>query len=251
MHRLPLLLLFCCTALRLFGGAPAGVQAREMELVGFFKSYTGASSFESALRDSLSKQFRRRLVELLQNESSLGYEFDSLRHYVSITQSADGRLRSFSWDEREGGSWRDMTCFAQFRGGDGKLHVQQLDTDRETETGDFSDVRIYSIHMVERNGRPAYLLLGSGTHGSGLHHSSARLLTIGRSHLEPCSDAFDGAAELVSEIPRTYPIDMRYDERRQVLVYNDYKWTDASSGKTRCLRVTELFLENGRFRKKA
>lgn len=228
---------------------PATLLAQEKDVVALFKAYTSSNVLENA-HDSLSRLFRNGLVELLKNESAQEYAFDSLRNYIGITKSTDGKLRIFSWDERDGGTWHDMTSYAQFRGNDGKLHVEQLDTDNETETGAFTDVRIYSIHQVERNGRTAYLLLGVGTHGGGMHHAEARLLTIGMNGIEWCADAFDGTGELVTEMPRTYPIEMSYDEKKQVLSYNEYKWSDVSAGKSRCLHPIELVLENGRFKKR-
>lgn len=223
------------------------VSSIENDLVQLFRNYT-ASPYASS-RDSLAKVFRNELTGLLASERSLTFSFDSLRKYMNITQSADGRFRTFSWDEKEGSAWHNMTAYAQFRGGDGLLHIEQLDTDTEDVSGSFTDVNIYSIHMVERNGRTAYLVIGSGTHGGGLHHATSRLFTIGHNRLELCSDAFNGKPELVTEIPRTYPIAMSFDAGRQVLSYNDYSWSDASAGKSRCLHSVELKLMNGRFKK--
>ncbi|TND05890.1 MAG: hypothetical protein FD123_3581 [Bacteroidetes bacterium] len=242
-------LLVCTLPVFLFAGAGTerSIISQEVELVHLLKAYT--QSPYSDFRDSLARQFRNELTGVLSSEKSLGYNFDSLRKYMSIVRSADGRLRTFSWDERDGGTWHNITSYAQFRGGDGLMHIEQLDTDSEDVSGAFSDVKIYSVHTVERNGRTAYLLLGAGTHGGGLHHAQARLFTIGHRGLELCSDAFNGTKEAVAEIPRTYPVSMSYDEQKQVLSYNDYIWSDASAGKTRCLRNVELKLVNGRFRK--
>lgn len=228
----------------------AAIRLRESELVKVYRSLS--SNILSDSHDSLAHLFRKNFGELLQEEISSAYPFDSLRRYVSICKSKDGKLRTFSWDELEGGTWHNMTAYAQYRTASGKLAVKRLDSDMddETETGAFSDVRIYTIHELAVNGTTTYLLLGSGTHGAGMHHAMARVFQINSELLELQKNTFGKIPELVTEIPRSFPPDMRYDDKTGVLSFNTYSFGDETTGRGRGLKPVEYVLVNGTFVKR-
>lgn len=225
----------------------AAIRLRESELV---KTYRSLSQYVlSDQHDSLAKQFRENMEALLKEEISSTYAFDSLRRYVQICKSADGKVRTFSWDELEGGNWHNMTAFAQYRTASGKLALKRLDseTDDEAETGEFSDVRIYAIHELKTAGGTSYLLIGSGTHGGGMHHALARVFAVSGDAFESSRNVFGNYAALLTEIPRSFPPDMRYDEKTGTLSFNSYSFGDEITGKGRGLKPVTYVFTNGVF----
>jgi hypothetical protein len=225
----------------------AAIRMRENELVKTYRSL--AQHIFSNQHDSLAQNFRENMELLLKEEISSSYPFDSLRRYVQVCKSHDGKVRTFSWDEMEGGNWHNMTAFAQFRTAAGKLALQRLDseTDNEYETGSFSDVRIYSIHELTVGGVTSYLLIGSGTHGSGMHHALARVFKVSGDSFELSRVAFGTAGEVFTEIPRSFPPDMRYDEKTGTLSFNSYSFGDEITGKGRGLKPMTYVFTNGVF----
>lgn len=225
----------------------AAIRLRESELVKTYRSLT--QNIFSDRHDSLAQNFRENMETLLKEEISSSYPFDSLRRYVQVCKSHDSKVRTFSWDELDGGNWHNMTAFAQFRTAAGKLALKRLDseTDDEYETGSFSDVRIYSIHELTAGGVTSYLLIGSGTHGSGMHHALARVFAINGEVFQPSSNAFGKTGEVFTEIPRSFPPDMRYDEKTGTLSFNSYSFGDEITGKGRGLKPMTYVFTNGVF----
>jgi hypothetical protein len=228
----------------------AAIRLRESELVKTYRSLT--QNIFTDRHDSIARSFRENLETLLKEEISSSYPFDSLRRFVQLCKSRDGKVRTFSWDELEGGNWHNMTAFAQFRTSAGKLDLKRLDseTDDEAETGNFSDVKIYSIHELTVGGFTSYLLIGSGTHGGGMHHALARVFAITHGTFEMSSNAFGKSGGLITEIPRSFPPDMRYDEKTATLCFNSYSFGDELTGKGRGLKPMTYIFTNGVFVKR-
>ena len=115
------------------------------------------------------------------------------------------------------------------------------------ETGAFSDVRIYNIYELPLNGQTVYLLIGSGTHGAGMPHAQARVFSIQQENFEINTTVFGSQQELVTEIPRSLPPDMGYDEKKGILHFNSYSFGDETTGKGRGLKPVEYVFQNGKF----
>lgn len=228
----------------------AAIRLRESELVKTYRSLT--QNIFTDRHDSLAKNFRENIETLLKEEISSSYPFDSLRRYIQLCKSHDGKVRTFSWDELDGGNWHNMTAFAQFRTASGKLALKRLDseTDDESETGNFSDVRIYSIHELTAGSVTSYLLIGSGTHGGGMHHALARVFAVNGDAFESSTNAFGKTGEMLTEIPRSFPPDMRYDEKTGALCFNSYSFGDEITGKGSGLKPMMYVFTNGVFLKR-
>jgi|GEM_PF-350540 len=70
--------------------------AAELEMLNTARQLSG-SRYNSHLQDSFSLQLKNQFSEILKNEDSFDYAFDTLKSDVSIVTSGDGRLRIITW----------------------------------------------------------------------------------------------------------------------------------------------------------
>ncbi|MEL7221231.1 MAG: hypothetical protein AAGJ93_07930, partial [Bacteroidota bacterium] len=88
------------------------------------QTYQTAIEADYQLRyDSLGPLFKEELKLALSEVKTMAYPFELLADEIRIVRSADGNFITYSWDERNGGSWHDMTAIAQFRSPDGSVGV--------------------------------------------------------------------------------------------------------------------------------
>src|SRR5688572_776482 len=198
--------------------------------------------------DSLIHSFKRRLKKELASGVGLDCKFDSLSTEMRIVQSEDKLLRIFSWDELSGGTWHDMAAFAQYKTSSGAIGSKQLDSDREMELSQYSDIIISKIHMVKMRDKIFYLTIGWGTHGAGHHHMMAQIFSIEGNKLVKCVDCFDSGRDLIVVSGRAYDPDLKYDPVSKTISYNEFKEDEGNwmmpTGKTIMLKIV-----NGIFKK--
>jgi hypothetical protein len=173
--------------------------------------------------DSLIHAFKKRLKKELATGVGLDCKFDSLSKEMSIVQSEDKLMRIFSWDELSGGTWHDMAVFAQYRTSTGAIGAKQINSDREAELGEYTDVIISKIHMVKMRDKTFYLTIGWGTHGAGHHHMTAQMFSIEENKLVKCTDCFDSGADLVVVSGRGFDPGLTYDPLTKQISYNEFK----------------------------
>ena len=128
--------------------------------------------------DSVAPAFLAHLVQALRDPASFENPWVRLDSQVLIVRSADNRVRFFSWDPANGGTWHDMHSFAQYRGASGDVFVQQIDKAEGGEFSAFTDSEIYEVHDIEIAGKRHYLTFAYGTHGSGHQHKVAQIFSI-------------------------------------------------------------------------
>lgn len=198
--------------------------------------------------DSLIHSFKKRLKKELASGVGLDCKFDSLSTEMRIVQSEDKLLRIFSWDELSGGTWHDMAAFAQYKTSSGAIGSKQLDSNREMELSQYSDIIISKIHLVKMRDKIFYLTIGWGTHGAGHHHMMAQIFSIDGNKLVKCVDCFDSGKDLVVVSGRAYDPDLKYDPVSKRISYNEFKEDEGNwmmpTGKTITLKIV-----NGMFKK--
>lgn len=200
--------------------------------------------------DSLAPLFKSQLDSVLALPASFTIPFDSLRTRIKITESNDNNLRIFSWDEKSGGNWHDMTSIAQFKTATGKIDTKQLNSGNEAETGEYTDVVILKIHEIIIDHKKYYLTIGYGTHGSGHHHMLGQIFNISNNELIKCESCFDGFGDLVIEAPRSEKINLAYDSDKKELSYNEFQFEDSSGFYRPTGKIMSWKLIDGVFKKK-
>ena len=154
------------------------IQKMEYQLISKFKKYQN-SDYE--IRTSLRIGLRHEIETILSDSTSFEYPFDSLSKCITIIQSNNKAVRLFSWDELTGGTWHDMAVIVQFKTSTQHVKTKWIDSDICENPKGITDAIQYQIHDVVMNEQTRYLCFGSGTYGSGHHHSSILLFSISRS----------------------------------------------------------------------
>jgi len=176
--------------------------------------------------DSLMPMFKNHLIQVLSIQKSIGFPFEKLSENINIVSSTDHRLRLFSWDERTGGSWHIMASFAQFINKNEKVFVQQLGSDDEAKDNAWTDVIFYKIYQFEIEEITNYLLFGWGTYGSGNQHELIQVFYIKNKILVKCTDCMYGKDKLVIVYPRVDDIELKFDENKKEISYNDFYYDE-------------------------
>ena len=198
----------------------------------------------------LANRFKSHLQTVLKTPASFDYPFDSLAKQVGILSSPDGLFKIFSWEHMIGGTWHDIYSIAQFKTDQG-VYTQQLNTEQEGATGDFTDSYYYDIQILNQGSQQIYLLFGSGSHGSGHHHKIIRAFVWENQQFQELPTLFNGERYLAVEAARMDKIELRYDAERKKIVYNEFKMQrnsgfKESTGKTiaLCWDGTSFTLDN-------
>ncbi|MEM6770271.1 MAG: hypothetical protein AAF597_06805, partial [Bacteroidota bacterium] len=169
--------------------------------------------------DSLAPKFKTELKEALITLPKA--RLDSLATRIKVTESENGELAFYSWDERTGGSWHTMATYGQFFSEDQQLRVQRIGGN-EWDTGALTNVRINQIYQLDRAGQTVYLTLGVGTHGGGHYHAAAQVFAIEGDSLQLCTNCFQTEEYLAVQAPRTRKIDLTYHPASMSLTHKEF-----------------------------
>jgi len=150
-------------------------------------------------RDTILIRFQNTLAETLRKESFLNVKYDSLSEYMRIISSEDDKLKIFSWDEFNGGTWHVYNSMYQYKVNN-ELAVGFLTIKTEDNyITDNTEVYHYQIHLIDND---KYLAKAYGTHGSGKEFYMFRLLSYNDGVLKDCSGCFNGYDKFFYEITR-------------------------------------------------
>lgn len=193
----------------------------DLELTSCFKTMIAA---DAKLRyDSLAPAFKKQLREQLKNPLTFNNQLDSLSKYLSVVTSSDGKVKFYSWDGVSGGNWHDINCMAQFTSKKGALSVQQLNTEKSAETGDFTDSGIYQVYELTTDTTTFYLTFAYGTHGSGNHHRIIRMFYISNNQLLQCDSCLAGLRELALEHPRSEKANLSFNAKTKEISFREFE----------------------------
>jgi hypothetical protein len=172
--------------------------------------------------DSLAPLFKDQLITHLQNPLTFENDLDSLGTVINIESSPDKRIKFYSWDERNEGTWWSIQCVAQFRTEQGDVVVQEVSTGEESRTGKYTDSGIDEIFEVKMDDTVYYVTFGSGSHGSGHLHKIVQVFSIQGNELVKCTSCFPSEGDLVIEYPRSQLANLTFDPLTNEISYNEF-----------------------------
>lgn len=196
--------------------------------------------------DSLAPAFKRQLTEQLKNPITFDNSLDSLSKFLKIKTSADKQIKFYSWDDKEGGTWHNINCIAQFKTDNERIFVQQLNTE-SSDSVDFTDSGIYEVYEIFINGMKYYLTFASGTHGSGHQHKIVQVFSITYDKLVKCKSCFADNNDLIIEYPRSDKANLVFNEETNEIFYSEFKLDDDIGFYRPTGKVITLKLINGKF----
>lgn len=211
------------------------LEAAEQELVQLLKELQ-----EEPLKkgwDELNNEIGEALEKALLLPNSMKHSFALLQKRMIIRVAEDRKVRTFSWNRNTGGTWHSYGVYAQYLKSDGTTGAVSLSDGNEGRDGGYTDSYIYGIHKLLSPQANQYLLLGSGTHGSGNHHAIARVFILEQDQLLENSAAFEHVEPPYVNLPyyvietrRSSKIRLRFDSQYQTLSYpcnlpNEEGWT--------------------------
>lgn len=194
-------------------------------------------------RDSIYAEFDTSIIKLFQYNDFCNYRIDSsyqfflnsaslvddssitltyaLINNIVYTTSQDNKLRIFSWDNLEGGSYHTYENFIQFNNNKNHCEIIQLDTlESDPEVG------YYKIFQISDNENIYYLLFGHGTYGGGQHHKIIKILTIKNQKIVECFDFYPNSDRLLIFSNRAQEIGLKYNEQKKEIIFKQYKFDD-------------------------
>ncbi len=198
--------------------------------------------------DSMAPLFKKQLVNCISSPLSFNNTLDSLETLITIRQSPDKRIKFYSWDELTGGTWHEITVFAQFKGTGNKILYKQIDTDKEMEVGGFTDSEIYEVDEIREDQKVYYLTFGWGTHGNGNHHQIIQLFKIDGDSLTKCKVFNQREAELVIEYPRSEKLNLEFDKKTNTISFDEFIASEEEQFAQRTGKRKKLKFSNGSFR---
>ncbi|MCR9153598.1 MAG: hypothetical protein NXI09_05770 [Bacteroidetes bacterium] len=179
------------------------------------------NSFFEADRDSahlLLPALRKTFINELSAEGSFTNEYDSLSEYVVVKYAQDSLLKTFCWDERNGGCCYTSSCFAQYKSSDGKVHLYDL----EEANGIRGEIYVKQVHQISINQERHYLILGWGSCCGGKQFEVARVYRFKDGDLIKL-DAFKKPhKELYIGANRSQEIKLNYQPQSKTLSYTSY-----------------------------
>ena len=123
----------------------------------------------SAANDSFSKA----LLKYAKRKDVLNYAFPKLKRSVSITTSADGKFRVYSWDTNLGGTMHDYNNVYQFVGSGGEVFVEGADTE-EDDMG----ASTYDVFDLPTKSGTIYMVCTTFIASTQDHYQTIKLLRI-------------------------------------------------------------------------
>ncbi len=172
-------------------------------------------------RDTILNRFKNTLIKTLKDESFLAFPFDSLSTRVKIVTSKDKKLRVFSWNELNGGTWHIYNSAFQYKTKQGLYSGLLSFNEKQEKIGEHgTDITHYEINNID-DGK--YLIKGYGTHGSGKEFFVYRLLSFKSGNLIDCSGCFDGKDRFVYEVTRGDDLEPAFNKDKKEITYYELK----------------------------
>ncbi|MEM7161624.1 MAG: hypothetical protein AAF487_04210 [Bacteroidota bacterium] len=168
---------------------------------------------------------RKRFIKEIEDPQSFRNPYDSLSKYMRTLFSADSIIKTYSWDERNGGCCYCSATFAQFKTDSGSIKYVDLENHEESGT----EIFISHLHSLKVNDEPTYLILGQGSCCGGKHYASARLFSIINEELVQMESAFDQEMDLFIGANRSQEFELRYDPKKKILSYWEHEF-DGNTG---------------------
>jgi hypothetical protein len=210
-----------------------------------------SSPNEEIRSDILAPKFKGVMQEHLANPLTFNNSLDSLSKYISIASSRDKKIKFYSWDNQEGGSWHTMETLAQFQSNSGKIIVQSLlNSDLEQDVS-YTDSQIYEVNEFSVENTRYYLTFGWGTHGSGMQHKIVQVFQIAGDSLIKCTSCFENGMDLIIEYPRVDTVTFTYNPTTDEIKYSEVlPFEDGRFYGRPTKNIVTLVLDHGKFKKR-
>lgn len=170
------------------------------------------------IRNSILRSFRSQMRTVLSDLSTRHYSFEELAKSIKVLESKDKKLKLFSWDEYNGGTWHIYNSAYQYTGFDqlitGSLVLDDIDSYKKPFF--FTDINYFELYQPDND---HYLALGYGTHGQGHEFYTMRLLSFVNGEIQDCKACFNGEDRLVLYKSRTVKGVIEYDDQSKTLKY--------------------------------
>mgnify|MGYP005993702053 CR=1 FL=1 len=191
---------------------PNNIIKAEKALVTLFEKLKNS---EPRIRyESVAPSFEKELLVTLNLQNSWQYPFQELSKKIIILSSEDSLIRTFAWDEREGGSRHNMKSYIQYKNND-ILQIENL-RDNEEENG-FRNATIDEIVAFD-NG---YFIVGWGSFGSGAMHLIITYYKFVNGILKPWPIFENNKTEYGIEISRGDKFNLKIDPELQQITFNE------------------------------
>jgi len=226
---------------------------KDIELSRAYKKFVNNrhdyASVEGEARDTILNRFKKGLIETLSNKKYALFPFDSLSKEIQVVKSKDEKLRIFSWDELNGGTWHIYNSIYQYNTKE-KSYSGLLSLKSDITNGgvNHTDIAHYEINEIEDN---QYLVKGYGTHGSGKDFYVYRLLSFKNEKIEDCIGCFNGEDRFVYEKSRGHDLKPTYDVASKTIHYPELEPHTLDGEETGFMKpsgkILKLKYKNGKF----
>ncbi|MCB0478050.1 MAG: hypothetical protein KDC84_07800 [Crocinitomicaceae bacterium] len=160
---------------------------------------------------------KQLFLEFAKLDSSFYYPLDSLKEYVSLQYSDDQKVRTISWDLVSGGTWHDYAVLAQSFN-----QIIDMNQDSDSEYINYDDSGIFAIYDVQLNSQTFYLTFAYGTHGSGHHHNTVRVLYFDEGKLKEHPSFLNGKKEIIIVAARRDKTELIYDPISETIRHKEF-----------------------------
>ena len=161
---------------------------------------------------------KERFLEHLADSSSFSNPYSQLSEHLDIRISADGLLKTYSWEQRDSGCCPSTEIYAQFKIRSGRIRYVNL---KDLQQGD-EEIFTTDLQLIQINKKPYYLILGYGTCCGGKHYGKVNVYEIKNDNLYRCDLVFNDQAEIYAGANRGQKIALKYDPVSKILSYNSY-----------------------------
>lgn len=210
-------------------------------------------SFHNLMQGGISHEnadkFTEILEEKLKNPITFENTLPNLEHKISIVASPDKRLKFYSWDNRTGGTWHNMSVIAQYKDEKGIIRVKELNNSNLDELPDQTDFVILKIYEIKVKNQTQYLTIGWGTHGGGHQFDIVKTFRIKDSLLITDSSILPQKRDLIITYPRMMKSDLSFDPTTNQISYQEFIEDKDSGFMQPTGKIITLKLMNGRFRR--
>jgi len=192
--------------------------------------------------DSSKKYF---LVDKLKNETkgvNLAYSFIN---NIVVTNSANKKIRIFSWDDLGGGSCHYYTNYIQIPDDSGKCIINSFNASEF-----IPEVGYYQIEEINDSGKKVYMIIGYGTYGGGKHHWLIRFFEIKNNELVECKEYYQNYDVFIISSNRSQEIDLKINVKKKTISYKKYKYEEDAGFYTNDFEHIKLKFKNGKLNKK-
>lgn len=142
---------------------------------------------------------KKRFLEHLADSFSFSNSYSQLSEHINIRISADGLLKTYSWEQRDSGCCPSTENYAQFKTRSGNISYINL---KDLQTGN-EEIFVTDLQLIKINKKPYYLILGYGTCCGGKHYGKASVYEIKDKSLVKADYLFAEKSEIDTEANRS------------------------------------------------